>query len=124
MKLFNLNGVLELFSESERPRITQALEKVPNVAVYRNPDSLRISLHALTPEPEMTLDDGSELVGTFSRPVTDSRTQRALQLIRDTGCSAYSAAKQVGIHPSAITRAQQRARQPHCPCCGQSLTVR
>jgi len=124
MKLFNLPDLLDLFSESDRPRIQQALEKVPNVAVYKHPETARISLHALTPEPETTLTDGAELIGTFMRPVNLSRTQQALHLMQTTGCSAYSAAKQVGIHPSAITRARKQASKPHCPCCGQALQVK
>jgi hypothetical protein len=124
LKLFNLAGLLDLFSEADRPRITQALEKVPNVAVYRDPANARISLHALTPEPATVLDDGAELIGTFIRPVNDSKTQQALRLMQSSGCSAYAAAKQIGIHPSVITRAKKRNSKPHCPCCGQALQVK
>jgi predicted DNA-binding protein (UPF0251 family) len=52
-----------------------------------------------------------------------SKTQEALQLIRDKGLTPYAAAKEVGITPTtlyaAIKREESKKAMDVCPCCGQ-----
>lgn len=51
-----------------------------------------------------------------------SKTQDALQLIRDNGLTPYAAAKEVGITPTtlyaAIKREASKMAMAACPCCG------
>lgn len=51
-----------------------------------------------------------------------SKTQDALQLIRDKGLTPYAAAKEVGITPTtlyaAIKREESKKVMEPCPCCG------
>lgn len=50
------------------------------------------------------------------------RTQAALRLLaQNPGMTPHAAAKQAGVHVSAVYRAQQRASRPTCPCCGQRM---
>lgn len=49
-----------------------------------------------------------------------SRTQQAVELVLSKGVSPHAAAKQLGVHASAVYRAITRAKQKTlCPCCGQ-----
>jgi hypothetical protein len=49
-----------------------------------------------------------------------SKTMQALDLILQDGLTPFAAAKQVGVHASAVYRALERAeKKPICPCCGQ-----
>lgn len=51
-----------------------------------------------------------------------SRTDLALQLLaEDPSLAPAQAAARVGIHPSAVYRAQQRSARPVCACCGQPI---
>lgn len=48
-----------------------------------------------------------------------SKTQQAVDLVRQ-GVTPNAAAKQLGVHPSAVYRALTRAlEKPLCPCCKQ-----
>lgn len=51
-----------------------------------------------------------------------SKTQDALQLIREKGLTPYAAAKEVGITPTtlyaAIKREASKMAMSACPCCG------
>jgi hypothetical protein len=52
----------------------------------------------------------------------EGRTQAALRLLeRDPNLTPFAAAKQAGVHVSAVYRALQRASRPVCECCGQRL---
>lgn len=52
--------------------------------------------------------------------LSKSKTMQAVELVTAEGLSAYAAAKQMGINPSAVTRALQRREDKSiCPCCGQ-----
>jgi hypothetical protein len=54
-----------------------------------------------------------------SEPVR-SKTMQALDLILQDGLTPFAAAKQVGVHASAVYRALDRQQQKDlCPCCGQ-----
>jgi len=56
----------------------------------------------------------------WTRPL--GRTQHALQLLQDfPGLTPYAAAKESGVHVSAVYRAKARANRPLCKCCGQRL---
>lgn len=81
----------------------------------------RLSASAFTGEPE------SWPAGTLAiwrRPTTVPtvplpKTRQALELIAQ-GLTPNAAARQVGLDPAAVYRAQARARdRPICPCCGQ-----
>lgn len=50
----------------------------------------------------------------------DSKTQQALQLMRDEGISAYGAAKRVGLTTTTVHNAWRKS-QGICPCCGQKI---
>lgn len=50
------------------------------------------------------------------------RTQAALRLLDlHPEMNPHAAAKQAGVHVSAVYRALQRAARPVCKCCGQRL---
>jgi DNA-binding transcriptional regulator YdaS (Cro superfamily) len=49
------------------------------------------------------------------------RTREALQLVMVGGLSAYAAAQQIGVHPSAISRARKRIEANRCPTCHRAL---
>lgn len=54
-----------------------------------------------------------------------SRTDLALQLLaEDPTLAPAQAAARLGIHPSAVYRAQQRSARPVCSCCGQPVSQR
>ena len=63
----------------------------------------------------------------FSRALSDagmspeSRTARAVRLVLVDGLSDNAAAREIGVHPSAVTRARNRllGRVP-CPHCAGS----
>jgi predicted DNA-binding protein (UPF0251 family) len=49
-----------------------------------------------------------------------SKTQLAVELVRREGLNPNTAARQMGVHASAVYRALQRAdTKKICPCCGQ-----
>lgn len=49
-----------------------------------------------------------------------SKTQQAVELVRRDGVNPNTAARELGVHPSAVYRALRRAEtKPICPCCGQ-----
>lgn len=49
-----------------------------------------------------------------------SKTQQAVALVRKGELTPHAAARQLGLHPSAVYRAMIRAKtRPLCPCCGQ-----
>lgn len=49
-----------------------------------------------------------------------SKTQLAVELVRREGLNPNTAARQMGVHASAVYRALRRAEtKPICPCCGQ-----
>lgn len=54
-----------------------------------------------------------------------SKTQDALQLIREKGLTPYAAAKEVGITPTtlyaAIRREEAKGAIASCPCCGSQV---
>ncbi len=58
---------------------------------------------------------------TFQLPdPVKSKTMQALDLILQEGMTPFAAAKQAGVHASAVYRALERQQQkPICPCCGQ-----
>jgi len=50
------------------------------------------------------------------------RTQQALRLLEaNPGLRPYAAAKQAGVHVSAVYRALERGRREACPCCGRRM---
>lgn len=50
-----------------------------------------------------------------------SKTQKAVDLVNE-GMTPFAAAKEMGIHASAVYRAMTRAdEKPLCPCCRQVL---
>lgn len=53
-------------------------------------------------------------------PDMKSKTQKAVDLVLHDGVTPFAAAKQLGIHPSAVYRALIRVEEKTiCPCCGQ-----
>ena len=63
--------------------------------------------------------NGKETLPTID-PMTASKTMQAVELHETDGISVYAAAKQLGIHPSAVHRAiARRADKKLCPCCQQ-----
>ena len=66
----------------------------------------------------------------FSRALTDagmspeSRTARAVRLVLIDGLSDNAAAREIGVNPSAVTRARNRLlRRVPCPHCAGSGLV-
>lgn len=56
------------------------------------------------------------------RSMSKSKTMQAVDLVLDTGMSVYSAAKQIGVNPSAVHRAiARRDNRAICSCCGQVI---
>lgn len=55
-----------------------------------------------------------------------SKTQNALKLMREKGLSAYAAAKEAGITPTAIyaaiKREEAKGTLAACPCCGSLVS--
>ena len=55
----------------------------------------------------------------------DSKAGQAARLVLEKGLSRNAAARQLGICPSAVSRAVQiRTEQVTCPCCGHTKRVR
>ena len=53
---------------------------------------------------------------------TLSKTMQAVALVLDEGMTVYAAAKQVGVHDSAVHRAlKRRDGKSICQCCGQVI---
>ena len=51
-----------------------------------------------------------------------SKTMQAVALVLDEGLTVYAAAKQVGVHDSAVHRAlKRREGKTVCPCCNQVI---
>ena len=49
-----------------------------------------------------------------------SKTMQAVDLVLNDGMSVYAAAKEVGVHASAVHRALKRREEKLiCPCCNQ-----
>jgi hypothetical protein len=59
---------------------------------------------------------------TLSVPPDESKTKHALEMVDVLGLSPAEAAREVGIHRSAVTRAiQRRKNKPICPSCKQVI---
>lgn len=84
----------------------------------------RLVASVYTSEPDRL---PSSLVALWRKPTfqpqpepVKSKTMQALDLILQEGLTPFAAAKQVGVHASAVYRALERAeKKPICPCCGQ-----
>lgn len=52
-----------------------------------------------------------------------SKTQKALAMMKETGCTAYAAAKAAGISTPTLYQAIKAKAQgkPRCECCGQVI---
>ena len=90
------------------------------MAVFGPGCAFKTEAEALAARPQ------AEVVWTRVRVAPDApaagRTQAALRLLeRDPNLSPFAAAKQAGVHVSAVYRALQRASRPVCECCGQRL---
>jgi DNA-binding transcriptional LysR family regulator len=65
--------------------------------------------------------DQALLVARMSR---ESKTAQAARLALLDGLSHNAAARQIGIDPSAVTRAVAKLQpRPCCPTCGQKMPV-
>lgn len=60
--------------------------------------------------------------GDDPRVIAVSKTMQALALVLDEGMTVYAAAKQVGVHESAVHRAiKRREGRDICPHCNQVI---
>lgn len=50
-----------------------------------------------------------------------TKTEQAIALMTATGCTAYHAAKELGIAPAAVY-GKLNDKAAKCPCCGHRLT--
>lgn len=84
----------------------------------------KMSASAYTDEPDET-DTAVAIWRRAPLPVAladamKSKTQQAVDLVRRDGINPNTAARQLGVHASAVYRALRRAEtKPICPCCGQ-----
>jgi len=83
----------------------------------------KLSASAYTGRP---IDWPDKIIAVWAKDGDDpfaevkSKTMQALDLITNSGISAYAAAKEVGIHASAVHRAlKRREEKTICPCCNQ-----
>ena len=84
----------------------------------------KVSASAFTEEPDEWPDTAMAIWRRNPLPTDQampkSKTQQAVDLVLRDGLNPNTAAKQLGIHPSAVYRALTRAtNKPICPCCGQ-----
>lgn len=99
-------------------RVTADRDDVRYLVAWDNAGKLSAS--AYTSEPA---EWPATVVAAWRKPtlpeLVKSKTQRAVDLVRE-GVNPNAAAKQCGVHPSAVYRALTRAQEkPLCPCCGQ-----
>lgn len=84
----------------------------------------KMSASAFTEPPEAWPDTAVAVWRKHPLPAAaadtvKSKTQQAVDLVRQ-GLSPNAAAKQLGVHASAVYRAITRTlEKPICPCCGQ-----
>lgn len=136
MNTVSLDDLLALFDEESRSSIRKAAthQGVDGLIVYGPDEDHRTVVAYGQACKHKTFEAAQAFHGrgavahycpTMPAPVTipampKSRTMKALDLVLIDGLTAYAAAKQVGINPSAVTRAlQRREDKPLCPCCGQ-----
>lgn len=136
INLIPLNDLLELFEEESRSSIRKAAthEGVDGLLVY-GPDAEHRTVVAYGPACRHPTADAAlafhgrgaiaHYCPAMPVPVTmpgmpKSRTMKALDLVLINGMTAYAAAKEVGINPSAVSRAlARREDKTLCPCCRQ-----
>lgn len=80
----------------------------------------RLSASAYTAQPEAWPETVVAVWCKAPPAEPRSKTQQAVDLVLRDGLAPFAAARQVGIHPSAVYRAMTRASEkPICPCCNQ-----
>ncbi len=125
MKLVNFNEFIENYSWSaavkDRLRSLVLREDVKYLVAWDNGGKLSAS--AYTGKP---LDWPENIVFVWAKdgddPFTEvkSKTMQAVELVLNSGMTAYAAAKEVGINASAVHRALKRREEKLiCPCCNQ-----
>lgn len=125
MKLVNFNDFIDNYSWSDgvkyKLRTMVLREDLKYLVAWDNAGQL--SAAAYTGRP---LDWPDTVVAIWAKDGDDpfaevkSKTMQALDLITNSGISAYAAAKEVGIHASAVHRAlKRREEKTICPCCNQ-----
>lgn len=108
------------WSDSMRQTLRAKAEstEVQYLAAWRDADRLKATAYATRPD---AWPDTTVMVWCRALPVVPdvSKTQQAVDLV-NAGMTPFAAAKQLGIHPSAVYRAMTRAEEkPLCPCCRQ-----
>jgi hypothetical protein len=99
---------------------TGARKDNPHAAVFGPGCAFKTEAEVLAARPQ------AEVVWTRAQAAPQApaggRTQAALRLLeRDPNLSPFAAAKQAGVHVSAVYRALARRVRPVCECCGQRL---
>lgn len=97
--------------------------EIQALAAWDTAGRLTASSFTALPDPR-ELPDNLVAIWCKTVPATPdpvkSKTMQALDLILQEGLTPHAAAKQLGVHASAVYRALDRAQQkPLCPCCGQ-----
>jgi hypothetical protein len=99
---------------------TGARNSNTHVAVFGPGCAFKTEAEVLAARPQ------AEVVWTRAQAAPQApaagRTQAALRLLeRDPNLTPFAAAKQAGVHVSAVYRALARRARPVCECCGQRL---
>lgn len=125
MKQLNLNDFVAQFSPAMQVRLRDYAGQPDTqlLVAWDNAGKLSVSAFTAVPEewPEGTVSVYSKLPlpAHAQDAVAKSKTMQAVALV-EQGMTAYAAAKQLDISPSAVTRAlQRREGKQLCPCCGQ-----
>lgn len=125
MKQLSLNDFVMQFTPAMQVRLRDyaARDDVQVLVAWDNAGKL--SANAFTevptewPEGTVSVYSKQPLSAQAQDAVAKSKTMQAVALV-EQGMSAYAAAKQLGISPSAVSRAiQRREDKTVCPCCGQ-----